>query len=309
MSENTEMIPNSSEEYEAFLPEGWAEGDDIFDVDSWTGAAQADESGSDGQDETGVGTAEGDGGSSPAIESGSESTESTDEGSESRATETGTGAPNKFKFSAQIDHKMEEIEVAEDELPTLYQKAHVTDRVKEKLAKAQPTIDKGNRLAKMLGFASIDEMFDSAEANYRQGEIDKLTNDNVHPEVAEELVNSRMQRMTVEPEKDDDGTDGPRDFRGEVEDLLRVHSELRGQKLPDEVVNDAVINGRPLVRAYEDYVSKQKEAETKALKQENKTLKNNADAARRAPVRGVSRGGPTSLEPDDPFLKGFNSGY
>ena len=56
MSENTREIPAASEEYEAFLPEGWAEGDDIFDVDSWTGGkAQADESeaGDDQEEDTG----------------------------------------------------------------------------------------------------------------------------------------------------------------------------------------------------------------------------------------------------------------
>ena len=93
----------------------------------------------------------------------------------------------------------------------------------------------------------------------------------------------------------------------EAADLLKAHPELRGAKLPDEVVTACVVRGRPLVAAYEEYMRKQSEAETKAIKAENKRLKQNADAASRAPVRGVSKGGATNVEPDDPFLIGFNA--
>ena len=38
---------------------------------------------------------------------------------------------------------------------------------------------------------------------------------------------------------------------------------------------------------------------------ENKTLKQNADAASRAPVRSATQGGATNEAADDPFLKGL----
>lgn len=308
MSDTNEMTPSTNEEFEAFLPEGWAEGDDIFDEGSWTGGeGQTDESvGSDGAapEAEGAGSA---GEEVPAIGQTASAEESGETGAEAPAMEQSGKSANKFKFSAQIDHKMQDVELGEDELPTIYQKAHVTDRVRAKLEKAQPLVDKGERLAKMLGFDSADEMLDSAEQNYINGEIEKLTDENVHPEVAKELVYNRVEKARTStpaaPQED------ARDFKAEVSGLLFTHPELRGTQLPDEVVQDCVVNGMSLDRAYEKYSRKQAEAETKALKAENKTLKQNAETARRAPVRGVSKGGAAANAPDDPFLAGFYSDY
>ena len=311
MSENMNEVPVASEEFEAFLPEGWAEGDDIFDVDSWSGGQdQADESGADDEQEEVTEADEGTEDASRTTGAETEAEESGDEGDNAPATEQETVKP-KLKFSAQIDHKVEDVELDETELPTIYQKAHVTDRVRAKLDKAQPLIDKGNRLAKILGYDSMDAMLDAAAESYRQGEVDRLTGEGVHPDVAKELVESRTKRATeavpAEDSVDDDETPGTRDYAGEVADLLKIHPELRGTQLPNEVVNACVAEGRSLVGAYEAYMRKQTEAENKAVKAENKRLKQNADAARRAPVRGVSKGGAPKAEPDDPFLIGFNS--
>ncbi len=310
MSDTPEMIPFASEDYEAVLPDGWAEGDDIFDVDSWTGGSKAaDESqADDGQEE--VNEVEDTEDEARATEQESEVEESEEAGDETPAIESTNERP-KLKFSTQIDHKMEDVELDENDLPTIYQKAHVTDRVKAKLSQAQPILDKGNRLAKILGYDSIDAMLDAAETAYREGEIERLTGEGVHPDVAAELVDSRTSRAasSVPAQENDDTeeTPGARDFRAEVADLLSAHPELRGTQLPEEVVQECVVKGRPLSSAYEAYSRKKTEAENKAVKAENKRLKQNADAAKRAPVRGVSKGGATNLQPDDPFLIGFNS--
>ena len=309
MSENTREIPMASEEFEALLPEGWAEDDDIFDVDSWKGVqAGADESQADDDQEE---VTEADGAEDATRTTGADddAEESEDDGDNAPANGQEAEKP-KLKFSAQIDHKVQDVELDETELPTIFQKAHVTDRVRAKLDKVQPLIDKGNRLAKILGYDSMDAMLDAAADSYRQGEVERLTGEGVHPDVAAELVESRTKRATesIQPEPDvEDETPGKRDYAGEVADLLKVHPELRGTQLPDEVVNACVVEGRSLVGAYEAYMRKQTEAENKAVKAENKRLKQNADAARRAPVRGVSKGGAPKVEPDDPFLIGFNS--
>lgn len=310
MSEPNNMVPVASEEYEAILPEGWADGDNIFDVASWGGApAETDEPQTDdAQEEV---NEEND----TAVEE-VPATEQTNEGEEPEAAEEApateqTEARPKLKFSAQIDHKVQDVELDESDLPTIYQKAHVTDRVKERLAKAQPLLDKGNRLAKILGYESMDAMLDSAEESYRQSEIDRLTGEGVHKDVAEELVSSRVQRASsavpAQESAEADENSGTRDFKGEVADLLSLHPELRGTQLPESVVKACVAEGRSLVGAYEEYARKKAEAENRAVKAENKRLKQNADAARRAPVRGVSKGGVTNNQPDDPFLIGFNA--
>lgn len=313
MSENTNAIPAASEEFETFLPEGWAEGDNIFDVDSWTGGGdQADESDAgDGQEEV---TEAEEGAEDETLTTGEDEAaeESGEDGDNAPTTEQETERP-KLKFSAKIDHKVQDVELDETELPTIYQKAQNADRTRAKLDKVQPIITKGNRLAKILGYDSIDAMFDAAENSYREGEIDRLKGEGVHPDVAAELVESRTKRAlesvpAEQPDTDDEANTG-RDYRGEVADLLQAHPELRGTQLPASVVNACVAEGKPLVRAYEEYARKQAEAENKAVKAENKRLKQNADAARRAPVRGVSKGGKTNTDPDDPFLAGFNSDH
>lgn len=313
MSENTNAIPAASEEFETFLPEGWAEGDNIFDVDSWTGGGdQADESDAgDGQEEV---TEAEEGTEDETLTTGGDEAaeESGEDGDNASTTEQETERP-KLKFSAKIDHKVQDVELDETELPTIYQKAQNADRTRSKLDKVQPIIDKGNRLAKILGYDTMDAMLDAAEKSYREGEVERLKGEGVHPDVAEELVESRTKRAlesvpAEQPDTDDEANAG-RDYRGEVADLLQAHPELRGTQLPASVVNACVAEGKPLVRAYEEYARKQAEAENKAVKAENKRLKQNADAARRAPVRGVSKGGKTNTDPDDPFLIGFNSDH
>ena len=309
MSETNEMTTAASEEFETFLPEGWAEGDDIFDMASWTGGKdQADESGADDGQEAETGAEEGTEDETLTTGGDEDAEESEEDGGNAPTTEQETVRP-KLKFSAKIDHKVQDVELDETELPTIYQKAQNADRTKSKLDKVQPTIDKGNRLAKILGYDSMDAMLDAAENSYREGEIDRLKGEGVHPDVAAELVDSRTKRalesVPAEPEQDDANTG--RDYRGEVADLLKAHPELRGTQLPAPVVNACVAEGKSLVSAYEAYIRKQTEAENKAVKAENKRLKQNADAARRAPVRGVSKGGKTNTDPDDPFLVGFNS--
>ena len=313
MSDTTNTIPATSEEFETFLPEGWAEGDNIFDVDSWTGGGdQADES--DAGDEQEEVTEAEEGTEDETLTTGGDEAaeESGEDGDNAPTTEQETERP-KLKFSAKIDHKVQDVELDETELPTIYQKAQNADRTKAKLDKAQPLIDKGNKLAKILGYDSMDAMLDAAEKSYRDGEIERLKGEGVHPDVAAELVESRTKRaiesVPAEQSDTDDEANTGRDYRGEVADLLQAHPELRGTQLPASVVNACVAEGKPLVRAYEEYARKQAEAENKAVKAENKRLKQNADAARRAPVRGVSKGGKTNTDPDDPFLIGFNSDH
>ena len=137
---------------DVILPEGYAEGDDIFDQDSWTGGTQADEPAETDPD--------------PAVEEGTEETEATpttesadDSGvSEDGQEEAPTTEPGqepsakKLKFTARVDRADLDVEVDESELPTLYQKAQVTDRVQAKLARLTPQLEKAEKLAKSMGY-------------------------------------------------------------------------------------------------------------------------------------------------------------
>ena len=307
------------EDDDVILPDGWQDGDDIFSEDEWSGVTeQADEPAEDdGQPD--------EGNAEPTPEPDSQSgADGGDEGGEAPTTEPSAAEqPRKLKFTARVDRNDLDVEVDESELPTLYQKAQVVDRVQAKLAKLSPTMEKAERLSKSLGYDSLDAMLDSAEKNYRETEINRLVGEGVHKEVAQDMVNRRFATarsteqeagQAEETQQREASAAGGRDFRKEVADLLAVRSDLRGQKLPDEVIKACVLEGKPLIVAYTEYEDAQKAKQAQAdarertaLRRENAILKQNAASAARAPVSGTAGGGATDTKPKDPFLEGFDA--
>lgn len=82
----------------------------------------------------------------------------------------------------------------------------------------------------------------------------------------------------------------PRAFDREIQELLTARPELRGEELPQEVV-EACIRGKSVTQAYNDYA----------------TAKKQSTRAAAAPVRGVTRGGSVQTGPEDAFLKGLQT--
>ena len=103
--------------------------------------------------------------------------------------------------------------------------------------------------------------------------------------------------------------EGPaeRDYGSEVHELYEARPELRGEQLPDAVVQ-ACIRGQKLTDAYNQF-AKSRHQEAENLRKENRILRENAKAAAKAPVRGLSRGSSVSNKPEDPFLRGFNESW
>lgn len=307
MADNEQEFTTGMEDDLEILPDGWGENDDFFNVDSWGKDASADESkDSDSQQDLNDIFAEAntDEGTTTADEDGSENSPETEE-------PTTQDGPGKLKFKATVDHEDLDVELDETELPALYQKAQVTDRVQAKLANMQPIYNQAVRTAKILGYDTPEEMLKAAEDSFRDGEIEKLVNEGTNKDVAEDYVRRKMQDAEVkEDTKPAEEKPAGRDFKAEVEALLDIRPDLKkpGTKLPDEVTEECVKSGRPLAVVYLEYEAKQEKAKYDALLKENKKLKQNAEAASRAPVRGVSRGGPVKDKTnDDPFLKGFDA--
>lgn len=307
MADNEQEFTTGMEDDLEILPDGWGENDDFFNVGSWGKDASADESeGSNGQQDLNDIFAEAntDEGTTTADEDGSENSPETEE-------PTTQDGPGKLKFKATVDHEDLDVELDETELPALYQKAQVTDRVQAKLANMQPIYNQAVRTAKILGYDTPEEMLKAAEDSFRDGEIEKLVNEGTNKDVAEDYVRRKMQDAEVkEDTKPAEEKPTGRDFKAEVEALLDIRPDLKkpGTKLPDEVAEECVKSGRPLAVVYLEYEARQEKAKYDALLKENKKLKQNAEAASRAPVRGVSRGGPVKDKTnDDPFLKGFDA--
>ena len=89
--------------------------------------------------------------------------------------------------------------------------------------------------------------------------------------------------------------------------LAKAHPEVVGKPLPDDIMKACVESGLPPLRVYESMMLKKQGEQIAALQQEIATLRQDAEAAQRAPVTAASLGGSEGNDPDDEFLRGFNS--
>ena len=294
---------------DGFMPDGYAEGDDFFDMASWSGAkednpepAKADDFRledllTNGDDKSA--------GNQP---------DNSDAAPTTGGDEVKPEQPRKLKFQSTYNHKTEDVEMDESELPALHQKAKAFEQTRSKLDAIKPIYDEAEVMAKSMGYGSLKEMLEETNRSYREAEIKHLTDEGVHPDMAADFVDRKMKGKAVQTtEKPSDGKAGvqesapQRDFAAEVQDTLKRFPETKGKQLPDEVIKAAVDKGVSIADAYAKYKENQHTTEIEALKRENNILKQNADAAARSPVSGVTRGGRTDTKPSDPFLAGFNA--
>lgn len=302
------------EESDALIPEGWDGEGDFFDDASWsetpeTSEETAPEATEDSEPEVDPTTVE------------EETVEETQE--EAPTTEPEETVPHKLKFKAKVDHNDLDVELDESDLPDVYQKAQVVERVQNQMGKMKGTVERANKLAKGMGFENADDMLIAAAKNHLQNEIDRLVNDEEHPVnplVAQDIIERRlgytMQELedleaatTEEPstEQPQETPQQGRDISAEVTELITAHPELAGTAFPSEVAKRAMDTGERLVDVYNDYAKNNQVAKIQDLVKENQVLKQNAETAQRAPVTGVTGHGIEGNEPDDPFLEGFNS--
>jgi len=317
MENENDQVQSTTTQEDAILPDGWDGSTDFF---AWAAEGQtADESLEAAFNTEESGTEE----SEEAPTTGDEAEENVE--SEAATEETPTTEeqpepqPAKIRFDANINHKVQSVEIDQSQLPEIYQKAYAADKYRNKLNAKNKTMDHAEVVSRILGYDSVEAMLDAAEKSYEDTEIQRLTNEKVHPDIAKDTVSRKIReirdnveknRKPAQPEQTEEATPqtnpATRDFTPEVLELLEVYPEMKNQRLPDEVV-EAAHRGERVLAAYTKYVKKQAKADTDRLQKENKVLKQNAEAAKRAPVRGVAKGGATDVGPDDPFMRGFNS--
>lgn len=307
-----------SEADDVMLPDGWADGDDIFDEASWTGTPASTDEPEQEPEQPAETDLEAAFGLTPTPEPEPESAGEDPEASAEAPTpepESETPEPNKLKFKARVDREDLDVELDESELPNVYQKAQATDRYQAKLAQLTPQLEKAEKLAKTMGFDNLDAMLASAEENYQKTEVSRLVGEGVHEEVAKDMVARKMQERasaSSSPGTPPAPEQAPaRDFRAEIAELRSAHPELDVTKpLPQEVMDACVRSGKRLLVAYTEY-EKQKtsqiQAENERLAKKVKVMEQNASAAARSPVAGVTGGGPTDTKAKSDFERGFDS--
>ena len=94
-----------------------------------------------------------------------------------------------------------------------------------------------------------------------------------------------------------------RDFVKEVQQLKALYPDFR--EMPDTVAR-AVADGTNLLTAYVAYREQQTRQTAETLEKENAVLRQNAAAAAKAPVRGVTGGGAADTKPRNNLLVGFD---
>lgn len=305
------------EESDALIPEGWDGEGDFFDDASWSEVPETSE-------ETAPEATEG---SEPEVDPTTVEEETVEETQEEAPTtepeEPVAETPHKLKFKAKVDHNDLDVELDESDLPDMYQKAQVVERVQSQMGKMKGTVERANKLAKGMGFENADDMLIAAAKNHLQNEIDRLVNDEEHPVnplVAQDIIERRLGYTMKELEDlevatpEEPVTEQPqetpkqgRDISAEVTELITAHPELAGTAFPSEVAKKAMETGERIVDVYNDYAKNNQVAKIQDLVKENQVLKQNAETAQRAPVTGVTGHGIEGNEPDDPFMEGFNS--
>ena len=303
------------EESDALIPEGWDGEGDFFDDASWSVTPETSEETAPEVD------------SEPEVDPTTVEEETVEETQEEAPTtepeETVAETPHKLKFKAKVDHNDLDVELDESDLPDVYQKAQVVERVQNQMGKMKGTVERANKLAKGMGFENADDMLIAAAKNHLQNEIDRLVNDEEHPVnplVAQDIIERRLgytmkeledlEAVTPEEPSTEQPQETPqqgRDISAEVTELITAHPELAGTAFPSEVAKKAMETGERLVDVYNDYAKNNQVAKIQDLVKENQVLKQNAETAQRAPVIGVTGHGIEGNEPDDPFMEGFNS--
>ena len=96
-----------------------------------------------------------------------------------------------------------------------------------------------------------------------------------------------------------------RNYYAEWQELAQAHPEVVGKELPEDIYQACMQSELPPLRVYESMMLQKQAEQIASLQQEIATLRQNAENTARAPVSAAA-GGPES-EPEDLFLKGFNS--
>lgn len=294
--QNMAAIP---EEEDVMMPDGYGTGDDFF-ADEWTGQ-DADAQPEPEQDAEPEEPKE----DAPTTEQPEE-----DHEAQEPEAETPEDAPRRLRFKARVDREDMDVDIGEDEVPALYQLAKAGERWKAKNDTMRQQVEHYEQMAKGMGYATVDEMIQKTAEGYKATKVQELMEQGTPQTIAEDYVDRMMQREAAkapDPEPEEPTPEShERNIQAEAQELIVARPDLKMQQLPMEVV-EAWRNGDNLLNAYNRYEARQKEAENQKLKKENNILKQNAAAAAKAPVKGVTGGAPTDTEPEDPFLKGFDS--
>lgn len=276
---------------EPILPDGWKEGDDIFadakefsGLDEIDGSPAAEGSAAENEDIN-------DGVSAPTtsndgVDGTSADGEPGDSSSDGKDSATNPSRILKVKFN----HKEEDIDIgstSDEDLATYIQKAKAFDAMKNDELKSKYREIYEDQIAAGM----TDHVARIVATSECGGKSFDLEDDG-----AEDKLVVEEKPVVTAPVK--------QDFASQIKQLQALYPDVKS--LPEEVVA-AAMSGIDLPTAYSAYRVRQSERTAAATQKENNILKQNAAAAAKAPVRGVTGGGSTKETPKSDFERGFDS--
>lgn len=235
--------------------------------------------------------------------------------------------PRKRTLSLKVDHEAREFDVdgtPDEELAKIIQKGLNFDRMMERQKAAQDDYKNAEKYRafvqeKARQFLDDGDSVDRAKA--MAGQLASMDGLKAYPVSLSEdgtvtLAGDYANGVTVPDEPEPAAPEPAPTPQAAVNAGLEVElRQLRAMypsmtEIPADVLKLHTENGIPLATAMLHAENRRIQARAAELEKENRTLRQNADAAARAPVRGVSGGNvpmPDKQE-DDPFLKAFWKG-
>ena len=246
--------------------------------------------------------------------------------------------------TVKIKYNHEERELSLEEAATLAQKGMNYDKLDERVKNFEASNARSSRLAKQLGYSSVDEMMDAAEKNFYDRRVRELVAAGNTEAMAKFLVAQDMKAdseaaptapapIQSEPPTQTRPSQLSPERKAEFDEFAQAYPKVFS--IPNEVW-EANRNGVRLKDAYANYLAKQNpapaqttasapavapqapaisvpeadptKAQLERAQAELQILKQNQAAAAKAPVVGVS--GLPSIDPPkkkDPFEMGFDS--
>lgn len=311
MADNNEVVTDVTSfdgDVPAILPDGWQEGDDLLpegvledDAALLTDGPSDDELLAQllAEDNADDGAPTTDGGQADTQDAGAQAGGQTDG--------SGPAVSASRKLTLKVNHQEQVVDISsmsDDDLRALLQKGYAFDAMKDAedrrayLTAYQEQLDAG--MTEAMARIVAREAAGGKTYEVKDGQIVTPETRDATPSIPTTPTQLPANLRTTPPP----GTQ-TRNLRAEVEQLRMLYPDVK--EIPDEVAQ-AVSRGVLLKDAYLAYVAGQSKQAAANLRKENKTLRQNAANAQRAPVRGVS-GGDTGKQKTDPYAEAFDAGW
>lgn len=221
------------------------------------------------------------------VEDTTETTETTEEVQE--VTE-----PRKLR----VKYNHQEMELGEDEAIPLIQKGMNYEKVQEQLnsLKNDPRLSFVEELARDNNM-TVDQYLQAVKESREQQRLNELIQNNIPEDLAREILENRKFREQLETEKKSKQVEEKRN--SEFSEFLETFPNAKAEDIPKEVW-EANQNGVPLKFAYMQH-------EFNKVQNELKTLKQNQENRKKAPIGGITTYGTKETVEEDDFLRGFSS--